>query len=996
MDVILLGAGRPAGGAKPSALKNVGLNTKAIDWQLRTLKSVNETAHLKYIGGYHVEDVISGYPHLAFTVVPDWEQQSILHTLLQAPFSKQDTLVTYTDTVFRKEAIQALVDSKAAVSFGIDCNWVSRYQPRSAQDIARAETINLEEFERARKGKAEFTGLLHLKAPVIEHLSTLKESDVGSNLIDLIHYLRDQGFSVAPVDISGSWAEFNSSADIARFILGTKAETLARLEPVLTNGHIGKQVSFTTTEWNNSRGGPLARIKEIFKGSLLVVRSSAKAEDNWHSSNAGGFDSVLNVQGDNTESIVQAVEKVIQSYGSKSCAEDQILVQEQVRDVRCSGVVLTCSLETGAPYYCFNFDDKTQSTESVTGGSGADLRTINIARSQPHSLEEIEPQLVPVLHAVQELEAILEFGRLDIEFAVDKSGRVHVFQVRPITVNHDSFEVEDGACLESLEANREYFQSRQAASPFICGSRNIFSNMSDWNPAEIVGIRPKPFALSLYRRLITNEVWAQQRAEFGYRDVRPQPLISTFSGQPYVDVRASLNSFIPAKLDETQAEELASAYLEILVSSPHAHDKIEFEVAFTTWTPSFLEEAQARLLPHGVSLETIECLENELKSITCDALQRLEDDIAPIQRLSQRRRAIRNSKMSPVARVYALLDDCGRYGTLPFSHAARAGFIATSFLKSLGAMGVFTHERHAAFMQSVYTVASEFQNDKFACAQGKLSQDSLIERYGHLRPGTYEISAQAYWENPDLYLSLEGASPAPHGEKFVLKKEETHALEKMLLQLGSNHSPSSFMDYLKRATQAREGVKFEFTKSLSRALDVGVEMGVELGLSRDEMSYLEFADLEQLRLNISPLDALKKQIDLRKKRYGVTRLMQLPSVIVRDTDFCGFERPSSEPNFVTAKRVDAEILVMGDDESLDVRNRIVLVPQADPGFDWLFGRGIAGLITIYGGANSHMAIRAAEMGLPAAIGVGEKLYESFSRMNKVQLDCANRIIRELQ
>ena len=30
--------------------------------------------------------------------------------------------------------------------------------------------------------------------------------------------------------------------------------------------------------------------------------------------------------------------------------------------------------------------------------------------------------------------------------------------------------------------------------------------MPDWNPAEIIGIKPKPLALSLYQELITNEI----------------------------------------------------------------------------------------------------------------------------------------------------------------------------------------------------------------------------------------------------------------------------------------------------------------------------------------------------------------------------------------------------------------------------------------------------------------------------------------------------------
>ena len=58
--------------------------------------------------------------------------------------------------------------------------------------------------------------------------------------------------------------------------------------------------------------------------------------------------------------------------------------------------------------------------------------------------------------------------------------------------------------------------------------------------------------------------------------------------------------------------------------------------------------------------------------------------------------------------------------------------------------------------------------------------------------------------------------------------------------------------------------------------------------------------------------------------------------------------------------------------------------------------GIRGLITQYGGANSHMAIRAAEMGLPAAIGVGTALYESLAGMDAIELDCKNQTIRKLQ
>ncbi len=64
-----------------------------------------------------------------------------------------------------------------------------------------------------------------------------------------------------------------------------------------------------------------------------------------------------------------------------------------------------------------------------------------------------------------------------------------------------------------------------------------------------------------------------------------------------------------------------------------------------------------------------------------------------------------------------------------------------------------------------------------------------------------------------------------------------------------------------------------------------------------------------------------------------------------------------------------------------------MIENADPGYDWIFSRKIKGLITQYGGANSHMAIRCAELNLPAAIGCGEKKFEELKRSKMIEIDC---------
>jgi phosphoenolpyruvate-protein kinase (PTS system EI component) len=87
--------------------------------------------------------------------------------------------------------------------------------------------------------------------------------------------------------------------------------------------------------------------------------------------------------------------------------------------------------------------------------------------------------------------------------------------------------------------------------------------------------------------------------------------------------------------------------------------------------------------------------------------------------------------------------------------------------------------------------------------------------------------------------------------------------------------------------------------------------------------------------------------------------------------------------------------VVDCDQKEALSGAIVCIPNADPGFDWLFAYPIAGLITAWGGANSHMAIRAGELGLPAVIGAGEALYQRWAKAKRLYVDCAGKRVEVL-
>ena len=104
----------------------------------------------------------------------------------------------------------------------------------------------------------------------------------------------------------------------------------------------------------------------------------------------------------------------------------------------------------------------------------------------------------------------------------------------------------------------------------------------------------------------------------------------------------------------------------------------------------------------------------------------------------------------------------------------------------------------------------------------------------------------------------------------------------------------------------------------------------------------------------------------------------------------------SQPNFITGLKVTAEAINLDARHTVpSLAGKIILVENADPGYDWIFAQRIAGLVTKYGGANSHMAIRCAEFGIPAAIGCGEQRFEAFVQASRLSLDCSAGLITPL-
>jgi adenylylsulfate kinase-like enzyme/phosphohistidine swiveling domain-containing protein len=776
----------------------------------------------------------------------------------------------------------------------------------------------------------------------------------------------------------------SANRKVVRF--GTKAETLERLAPLLRSAVILPQVRFSVAEWRSDPQGVLERISKSQWGSeALIVRSSAKCEDSSSESQAGKFTSVAGVEG--VAAIAPAVERVIASYAGNDSQDDQVFVQPMLDEVAMAGVAVTREPHGGGPYFVLNYDDFSGRSDLVTSGAAGKLKTFICLKSHR---EGIPSQLLPVLDLLQELESLLGSDGIDVEFAVDKNGALYLLQVRPLAHNQPLTDAE-----ATNEATTEIAQKVALLTkphPYLHGNRSVFGVMPDWNPAEIVGLKPRPLALSLYRELITDSIWAYQRDNYGYKNLRSFPLLVSFHGLPYIDVRVSFNSFIPGDTKPELAERLANYYIERLLEQPTLHDKVEFEIIFSCYTLDLPERLQA-LTKHGFSGDDIADITGLLRNLTNKIINNQNGlwrhDREKVDRLVERLPTIRDAPLDKISRVYWLLEDCKRYGTLPFAGLARAGFIATQFLNSLVATGVLDRAGHAAFMSDLETVGSQIGRD-FA----GLTKDEFLARYGHLRPGTYDILSPRYDEAPDLYFDW--STRRQHqatGSHFLLSVSQLHLIERLLREHGIEHDILSLIQFIKGGIEGREYAKFVFTRSLSDALSLVKQIGEENGLSTEDCSFLDIADVRALYSESGNVAArLKASVAEGKRRYELTRRIVLPPLISSPEDALAFHLPSIHPNFITKQCVTAPVSTI-DDAPEELKDTILFVPSADPGFDWIFSRGIAGFVTQFGGVNSHMAIRANELAMPAVIGAGETLFGHWKRADKICLDCGNQQVQ---
>ena len=768
-------------------------------------------------------------------------------------------------------------------------------------------------------------------------------------------------------------------------IFKTKAQNLKNLK--VGTVKIPKFIFFKLKDYKKNPNKFLNKIRKEL-GKRVAIRSSNYFEDKSKKSLAGKFLSLLNIDTNSENVLRNSIKKVEHSYKNFQHPDNEILIQNMSKNVKYSGVIFTVNPENSSPYFKINYTKSSDTSLVTSGTSYADTLTF-FRNSKIFPQEKFLKKLIVIT------KKIIDFTKkenLDIEFCVSKNNQINILQVRELKIQksiNNNFD-------ENLTKLKKKIKKLQKPHAHLLGKTTYFGVMPDWNPAEIIGIRPNPLDMSIYKELVTDHVWSQNRKFFGYKDVTSSHLMTSFFGIPYIDLRVDFNSWLPSKLPNQLSKKLIEFYLNKFKKNIYLHDKIEFEIIFTCLNFSSSKKLN-ELLNNGFSLKEIKIIKdnlNEISNLTFHNFGKLKNNL---QILENRFKKINNSKMYMIDKIYWLIEDCKRFGTYPFAGFARCGFVAINFLDSLIEEKIINKSERELFLSSIENVASNIQSDFLSMKKNK-----FIEKYGHIRPNTYDIRSLNYKNGYKFYFkkSKNIHKKFKKIKSFNFDKKILKKIDVLLKKNNLNIKSNELIKFIEESIKLREYSKFLFSKNVNAILELVTKLSSRMNINKNDASFLEISDILNLYYSLDGSDLeqdFKRKIKKRKKIFNDNLRITLPEVITSSKDIYLFKSLPSKINFIGNKIVEGQKISIQEKniKNLNLYNKIVLIEKADPGYDFIFSHKISGLITKFGGVNSHMAIRCSELSIQAAIGVGEKNFLKFTNTNRIQINGKNQTLNKI-
>ena len=689
----------------------------------------------------------------------------------------------------------------------------------------------------------------------------------------------------------------------------------------------------------------------------IIIRSNSSKEDTDETSSAGKFLSIGPIDKNDISLIKKSWNEVLQSYEKDD--NNTVIFQDYVDGAKSVSVLTSYKVGTDSPYRTFSTYYGSQ-TDAVTSGRYNKIKNFFIHRSLDNLPEKFK-EYYKFFKIQNQLENLFGNKQLDIEIVTDEKEEPLLLQVRPLMgklIKKEPIMVERSVIDENVKRYKELIPTTDDRF----GTNQIYSNMSDMNPAEMIGKKPDNIAFSLYRFMFTDTTWNKQRGEFGYRIYSGGKLMELFNNVAYINVNHSLNSFLTRNIKNETCEKIINYQLNKLETYPHLHDSIEFDISRSSYT-----------------FETDEKFGEEYKNII-DRKEIIQwhHDLIEIDSFNS---STLHKNNEIILDAFSKLDDSFQYldkenikfvrdnMALPFTHHSRLGFVYFAQLNNFLKNGVINEEEKQNLLLSVNSISTKMKQDAYRVKTGDISLNDFLSIYGHVRAGNYNLSSSNLKSNISFAESLINTSNEPIPSE-PLKIDIFKKIDDYFNLNKISYTSENWVEMFQLAVSTRENSKFYYTKGIDGILSEVEEKNIS---DRELFKLLDFEYNDMNTFNQKIEDTL------------------MPDVITSSDDFYAYEEMNKDGNYIGQGTVTGEILFLDGTENNknNLDNKIIVIPAADPGWDWIFNYKIKSLITEFGGPNSHMAIRCAEHNIPAILGIGEKNFSAILNSKNLVVDFSN-------
>ena len=243
---------------------------------------------------------------------------------------------------------------------------------------------------------------------------------------------------------------------------------------------------------------------------------------------------------------------------------------------------------------------------------------------------------------------------------------------------------------------------------------------------------------------------------------------------------------MPLNLSKNNKANLINNGIRRLSKNPNLHDKVEFEIIPTSYYFDFtkrLKKISPKLKSKQLKEIKNEYLKLFVRNIDKNSQGSLDKNIKKIKHLEQ----LQNKKIyninNKIDDIKTIFDECVTYGIIPFSILARTPY-SKEFLNSLERLNFLNKKKINNFEASLNTITSQFLNDLEFSKNIKTKFRKFVKKYGHLRPGTYDITSPRYDQNVKEFFFRKTRKTkinVKNVEKFNINNSEILKLKKFSL-----------------------------------------------------------------------------------------------------------------------------------------------------------------------------------------------------------------------